>query len=339
MNTAGQACEDVKIHAPSSTAFLACGYPLDRLQFYPSAGRYNFSTERKHLEYFIKYEIETNTTIRLEIEGWSGDEDLVLHGLDIWQPAGDASQIYIYAVNHGRTGESILLFSHVLGTSSIRFINKFSHSFIKTPNEVAAAGERSFFVSNDHYYYGGKLRDLEDAYGPFNWASNVVYCEEKNSGTDCRVVTPKNSHPWANGLALVDEGKSLLVNDIVDGTTTVYDVDPSTKKLKHRKTIFIGATPDNISEEPGTGNLITAVVPNLANTGARMFGNDPVNYEALVEAAVIRLVKSKSYEPELLYWDDGSLVSIMTGAAYDPRHKKLIGTGIWERHFIVCHVE
>lgn len=81
------------------------------------------------------------------------------------------------------------------------------------------------------------------------------------------------------------------------------------------------------------------MVPNLANAGARMFGNDPVNYEALVEAAVIRLVKSKNYEPELLYWDDGSLVSIMTGAAYDPRHNKLVASGIWERHFIVCNVK
>lgn len=51
-------------------------------------------------------------------------------------------QILIYAVNHGREGESILLFSHILGTKVLRLIGKSTHPLIKTPNGIAAAGPR-----------------------------------------------------------------------------------------------------------------------------------------------------------------------------------------------------
>lgn len=97
----------------------------------------------------------------------------------------------------------------------------------------------SFFVSNDHYYVKGMSRELETKYGPWKWASNVVYCNEAESKLTCKVVSPKNSHASANGLVLVDQGKSLLVNDVIYGTTTVYDVNPETKMLTLKKKIVI----------------------------------------------------------------------------------------------------
>lgn len=48
----------------------------------------------------------------------------------------------IFAVNHGREGESVLLFSHDLGTGSLHLMEKFTHPLIKTPNQVTAAGPR-----------------------------------------------------------------------------------------------------------------------------------------------------------------------------------------------------
>jgi len=72
---------------------------------------------------------------------------------------------------------------------------------------------------------------------------------------------------------------------------------------------------------------------------ARTFGDGPIRYDILVEAAIIRLVKAKNFAAELMYWDDGSLVSMLTGSAYDPQNHKLIAGGIWERHFIVCDIE
>ncbi len=67
---------------------------------------------------------------------------------------------------------------------------------------------------------------------------------------DCNIVAPGNSHPSANRLMLVDDGKTLLANDIVHATTTVYDVEPVSNPLSVRKTSrrsknqFINGMPD-----------------------------------------------------------------------------------------------
>lgn len=56
------------------------------------------------------------------------------------------------------------------------------------------------------------------------------------------------------------------------------------------------------------------------------------------DAAILRLVKSKGYEPEVLYWDDGSLITVLTGAAVDPVRHRLIAGGVVANQFIVCDI-
>ena len=89
---------------------------------------------------------------------------------------------------------------------------------------------RSFFSSNDHYFYNGILRTLEDKYAPFKSASNVIHCDGSGPKTTCRVVTSEPLQ-YANGVLLTENGRTLLVNDLYEGTTLVYEVDPTTKDL------------------------------------------------------------------------------------------------------------
>jgi hypothetical protein len=56
-------------------------------------------------------------------------------------------------------------------------------------------------------------------------------------GLDCHVVSPKNSHPYANGILLLDQGRTMAVADVVYGTITLYDVHHETKMLKSRQVI------------------------------------------------------------------------------------------------------
>jgi len=230
----------------------------------------------------------------------------------------------------------------------LTFVRDFSHPLIKTPNAIAATSLNSFFITNDHYFYGGGflatlLRSHEDTWGPFKWASGVVYCSAENStpdDLDCKVVSPLHAHPSANGALLVDGGKTLLVNDVVEATTTVYDVDPLTKNLTVRKKVKLGAGADNLSEIPGTGDIAVAIFPDIAALRERLFYPDNIlDYSLKGEAGVLRLIKAKDYEPELLYWDDGSLITVLTGAAVDPKHGKLIAGGVIERYFIVCDID
>lgn len=72
---------------------------------------------------------------------------------------------------------------------------------------------------------------------------------------------------------------------------------------------------------------------------ARLIGDGLLNSSIIGSAAVLRLNKAKDYEPEVIYWDDGSLITMLTGAAVDPERKKLIAGGVIERHFIVCDLD
>ncbi|KAF2429269.1 calcium-dependent phosphotriesterase [Tothia fuscella] len=338
----GKACEDIRIHHESGTAFLACGYPETRTVFYPPLGTYDTKGARSYREYFLKYDIENNKTSALDTVGWDGD--LVLHGIDLYLDFKDSKTLYLFAVNHARKGESILVFKHSIESNSLNFIKEYQHPLIKTPNAVAATGLNSFFISNDHYsypsHYFGLLRYFEHTFGPFSWASSVVHCSVAISGDlDCKIVSPAKSHPAANGLLLLDGGKTLMVNEIVEATTSIYDVDHVSKMLSLRKKVKLGAPADNLSIIPGSGDVAVCVFPDATKLRARLSGNNPLNSSMIAPAAVLRLKQKDDYEPEVMYWDDGSLITVLTGAAVDPKRKKMIAGGVVERHFIVCDLD
>ena len=51
-----------------------------------------------------------------------------------------SQQIHIFAVNHARSGDSISIFSHSLGSDSVQLVKDVKHPGIKNANGVAAAG-------------------------------------------------------------------------------------------------------------------------------------------------------------------------------------------------------
>ncbi|OAP59387.1 hypothetical protein AYL99_06685 [Fonsecaea erecta] len=321
-----------------------CGYPETREVFYPPLNRHDTVSAASYHEYFVKYDIKKDKATKMKLEGIDSSHDLVLHGIDLLMPEDDPSKIYLFAVNHGRKGETIVLFSHTLGSDVLTFVREFQHPAIKTPNAVAATGLNSFFITNDHYFYGGGplatiLRSHEDHWGPWKWATDVVYCNASSSSIDCRTVSPPNSHPSANGALLVDGGKTLMINDVVEATTTIYDVDPETHALTVRKKVQLGASADNLSLIPGTEDIAVCIFPDVAALRHRLSSDHLLDYSLKGEAAIVRLVKARDYEPELLYWDDGSLITVLTGAAVDPVHGKLIAGGVVERYFMVCDID
>lgn len=65
------------------------------------------------------------------------------------------------------------------------------------------------------------------------------------------------------------------------------------------------------------------------------------------EAAVLRLKRQPSTsspgkgryaDPEVLYWDDGSLITVLTGAAVDEKRGKMVAGGLVVGYFVVCDV-
>lgn len=90
---AADACEDVKIHYPSQTAFLACGNPIERTHWYPCAGVRTVErrAESSFREQLFKYDLQTGKTTALELHGLEGD--FVTHGIDILPVSEDSSKV------------------------------------------------------------------------------------------------------------------------------------------------------------------------------------------------------------------------------------------------------
>ena len=80
------------------------------------------------------------------------------------------------------------------------------------------------------------------------------------------------------------------------------------------------------------------VIPSLESLMKRGSGERVLDYDTLAEAAVIRLDRAEGYTPHPLYWDDGSLISILTGADVDPHNKVLIAGGLVSESFLVCDI-
>lgn len=169
-------------------------------------------------------------------------------------------KLHIFAVNHQRGGDSITIFSHILGTNTLKFVKDVKHKNLKTPNEVTAAGPYSFFISNDHTYYSGILRDLEDKYAPWSWGSHVAYCDASGPKTTCKKVS--EDLMYANGVLVTDDGKTLLVNDLHEGTTIAYSIDPDTKQLiLERKIVCSAPTPNACMIEVNRRNSDSVLIP------------------------------------------------------------------------------
>jgi arylesterase/paraoxonase len=93
VNYAADACEDVSIHFASSTAFLTCGNPAERVHWYPPSSAHNAAarSEDSFREYLFKYDIKKKKTTRLRLEGLSGD--FITHGIDVYSLPDDPTKV------------------------------------------------------------------------------------------------------------------------------------------------------------------------------------------------------------------------------------------------------
>ena len=91
--SAANACEDIKIHFASSTAFVACGDPMGRARWYPPACVRDVAArpEETFREHLFKHDIKTGRTVELNVKGLDGD--FVTHGIDLFQSPSDPSKV------------------------------------------------------------------------------------------------------------------------------------------------------------------------------------------------------------------------------------------------------
>lgn len=119
-------------------------------------------------------------------------EPFITHGIDVWSPDDDPNTVYIFAVNHlpnssyyklhnrkaPKARSRIEIFRHRIGTADAEHVRSVWHPLIRTPNDLYIINERSFYVTNDHFYREGVMKLFEDiAYGTLAPWTDLVYLE------------------------------------------------------------------------------------------------------------------------------------------------------------------
>lgn len=84
--------------------------------------------------------------------------------------------------------------------------------------------------------------------------------------------------------------------------------------------------------------LTTSIVfPELEDLKYFLANVRELGSSVLVPSAALRLRKNRDYEPEVVFWDNGSALSFMTAGTIDPYNGVFIGGGVLQYGgFVVC---
>lgn len=209
---------------------------------------------------------QTKESKRLKFENFDGP--LITHGIDVIadpeRPEDEA--VYIFLINHvpneavfprgggapkvdpGTTPKAasrIEVFHYNIGSDSVKYIRTISHPSIKTPNDIYAVSPTEIYVSNDHYYFEGRLRTVEDVWPGATW-SNIVHAIVSEDGSvEVSVALDKLHNP--NGLGHGRGDDEILVTSALGGNMWIGKLHPENKTIAVEDNIDIITTTDNPS--------------------------------------------------------------------------------------------
>lgn len=254
--------------------------------------------------------------------------------------------VYIFAINHipeetvfprdgsapltdpataeRKVASRIEVFHHVLGSDSVKYVRTIAHPLIRTPNDIFAASPTSVYVSNDHYYFEGRMRMVEDMFPGAAW-SNVIHATVSSGGdgggdgsttmtTEAVVALDKMRNP--NGMAHGRTEHEIVVASAVGGFFHIGTVREDSSAIVVNETIDFDSTIDNPAwftdkyADEATGDASGFVVAGLLRAiDLSKVGHDPLGKEgAIVWYATPSKDGSGSWDKKLLWQDDGSNV-------------------------------
>lgn len=299
------------------------------------------------------------TAKKLKFTNFNGP--FVTHGIDVIEdpemPKDKA--VYIFAVNHIPSPEynknrktlehhkarSIIeVFHYVIGSDTIQHIRSVWDPLITTPNDIVAVSPTSFFVTNDHFYREGFLRELETMFFGAKW-SNTIYVEfteltdgsfrDDDHGVKASVALSGLHNN--NGLGHGRTASEVLVVSCASGRIHVGDIIPSNEgktlpTIKIKESVDFDSIVDNPSwfRDPyankthDASGLIGAGLTrgvDAAKTLGSPEGKDGVMVWKANPLSGRETMKPERWAKELLFEDDSTRIRTASAAvlvAVDP---------------------
>ncbi|MDG2528483.1 SMP-30/gluconolactonase/LRE family protein [Caulobacter endophyticus] len=178
------------------------------------------------------------------------------HGLDLYRPAngGDAR---LFVINHNDKAPSRIEVFDVGPDGRLTWSEAESGSYkdLKRPNDIAVAGPKAFYATNDHAapwrgWMPGPLEIIED--GIAARTARVVHVDlaTRTTKTAARAAFP-------NGVAIAPDGKTVYVSELTRSQVRIFTVrDDATLAPAGR--LAAPRMPDNLHLQDGRWLWVTA---------------------------------------------------------------------------------
>ncbi|VUC20897.1 unnamed protein product [Clonostachys rosea] len=338
-------CEDV--HQYSDWLFTACedSFPT-RFSWFPPLGIFKDPVLASQARGSI-HVIDTKgfKSKRLVLQNF--DSSFTTHGIEIIADPKQNGAVYIFAVNHAPHPEYVLsvkdqtplpdgapkarsqieVFRHVLGSSTAKWIRSIRHPLIRTPNDIFAHTPTSIYVTNDHYYTEGHLRQVEDMISLAKWSNIIRVQIDDWSGSDPQAginasiaLTGLHNN---NGLGHGPSHEDVAIGSAASGVLHLADIT-DTQQLKVKESIYLDSTIDNpsyfkdeyVTEESDASGYVLGGLTKAAEL-AKTSRN-----ETATEAVIVWLVQpvkeegraTTKWNKKIIFEDDGSRIRSSSGA-------------------------
>ncbi|KAG8948817.1 hypothetical protein FRC04_009281 [Tulasnella sp. 424] len=317
---------------------------------------------------------------KLEFQGFPKSSVFHPFGFDItYDPK--TKQYRLFATNHGEKASSVEVFtlSPPPPSSSLddshqqqlqqgavvraTYVRTLSHSSIVSPNNVAIISPTSFYLTNDHTlsrrtpFVGTFLHVFETFFNfPGGWVDLIEF-DDDDAG-EVRVTRAIDRKiPFANGIAMSPDGRTVAVASSTEITVSFYDRDATTNKLTYNSRVDVPFHPDNIAYDKQDGTTLYAsgapFYPDMieVSKGKKLYapswvvaisprepgGSDKQYQEGAAVPSHFRASMSPSWAVRTIYQSDGSGFSASATGFVDKEGGKLFAAGLFEpRGILQC---
>ncbi|CRG87864.1 alpha-L-arabinofuranosidase [Talaromyces islandicus] len=363
-------CEDIHYYSQANILFTACEDDNStRYEWFPPLGIFDHPEVIRQGSIHV-IDPKTMLSKRLEFENFRGP--FVTHGIDVIADPSAQDAVFIFAVNHlpnphyvsgksvPKARSQIEIFHHYLGSQSVRHVRSVVHKLITTPNDINAITPTAFYITNDHFYRDGILRNIEEAIPAAGWSDTtyvqVSTMDANNSedGVSASVAFAglHNNNGFGHGPRISSTEEEVLITSACSGVFHRLAMTSAEHyKLTLIESILMPTNLDNPSylfdpygttENDISGYILPGLTKGLAFQGTYR------ERSAVHAGAVWYIPKSTegNWEVRLLFEDDGSKISATTSAVAVPNEPEggtrsvwLFVTGVLADNVIAVKVE
>ena len=245
------------------------------------------------------------------------------HGISLWHEPDGRTALFVVnhpAPGHGWPAHTIEIYD--LAGDTLAHRATLTDPRLVMPNDLVAVGLDRFYVTNTHAHGPGRLQTLE-TYLQLRGAEVLRYGPGGFSTAIPDLVFP-------NGINVSPDGRTIYVAAVTWRSVLVYDRDPATDALVHRRDVPIGSGGDNI-EVDADGALWIGSHPKLLAVPKHA-----AEAAALSPSQVLRVSADARHVDEI-YLSDGRPISAASVAARFG-NRLLIGQ-IFGNGFLDCEME